>query len=182
MAADTNDFPRRRSHRHHVVPRSYLRAWADEDDFVGVLDVQTRERKRLPISNVAVRSDANTFEMIDVGPSDEWEVEIGEIENLAAPILRSIVVDETWPLDDEPRGIVANFIALQTARAPWLRRSMNETSTEVARMMQSIIAAQPDDQLRATAREATGEELDDEELASPRPDGAWRCHGNASQQ
>ena len=61
---------------------------------------------------------------------------------------------------------LANFIALQTARAPGLRRSMNDASTQIARTMPSIVGAQPDDQLRSTAREVTGEELDDEELAA----------------
>jgi hypothetical protein len=143
----------------------YLRAWADDDDFVGVFDVKSGDKRHLHINHVAVRKDANTFEMIDIGPSDEWEDFISSIEGLAAPILKSIIAGANWPLNEEDRGILANFIALQLARAPWLRDTMNETSTQVMRTVERMIASLPDDSLRAHVEDALdGEELSDDEL------------------
>lgn len=100
----------------HVVPAGYLRAWAhgqriamrlvnsDEVVTAGLRDVGVRK-------NFYRRQRPGTGETIyDV----EWSLQ--QAENVAIPIVATLA--PRWPLNNEDKGKLAQFLALQFVRGP----------------------------------------------------------------
>jgi hypothetical protein len=133
-----------RAKRHHVVPRFYLRRWADERDRVYVVDLAAGHERLSSTESVCVRKDFYTFEAEDGTRSDGFEQVLSGIEGMASSVFRSIDAG-AWPLDAEQRGVMANFIALQMARLPDLRRVLDEAVSKMNERMRQVTLADDDE-------------------------------------
>lgn len=106
-----------RSKRHHFLPQSYLRAWANDRD-----QVLVRRRDRdvsftTSIINVAVQ--ANLYSMPgEDGPDDRIERELARIEGPLATLLDQVRNHRTPRPGSQERSHLSDLIALQIVRTP----------------------------------------------------------------
>ena len=112
----------------HIVPRAYLRGFADGER-IQMHRVGTDINKPISIRAAAVRTNAykRTRPNGDVIYDVEWS--LSQAEGKALPLIKKIAKRELWDLDDEQKGIVGGFVALQLLRVP---RWMNWYSNVIA--------------------------------------------------
>jgi len=110
-----------RVERAHVVPRTYLRNFADHEQMIGMRLVgEPGTEKVISIKDAAVRKRFYRRTRPDGAPIDDVEHSLGLIERRAAPILGEI--EERWPLSFEDKRVLGEFFALQVLRSPRWRR------------------------------------------------------------
>lgn len=131
-----------RARRHHVVPRFYLRRFADGRDRVVVIDKDMGKDWPSSTGDAAVITDFYTVDTHD-GPSDEAEALIASIEHKASDVLRQVDAG-VWPLPHAERSIVANLLALQLTRGPQLRATLDRSMTEGIRLQFRVLAENDD--------------------------------------
>jgi hypothetical protein len=103
--------------RAHVVPRTYLRNFADDEQMIGMRLVDQPEAEtRISIEDAAVRKRFYRRTRPDGTPIDDVEHALGKIEQRAGPILRRI--EESWPLSLDDKRVLGEFFALQVLRSP----------------------------------------------------------------
>ena len=153
------------SKRHHLLPRLYLKRWADERGQVRLVDTH---RDRSFIANIADAVVHNGFynvETNDGSPPDIVESALAELEGYSATAFAALDAG-VWPLDDESRTALAHFIALQIPRGELFRATGNSATDRLGRMILQMTAADPE-RLRAVMREADGgAEPTDEQVAA----------------
>jgi hypothetical protein len=137
------------THRHsHIVPASYLRAWA-RNDLVGVGWSDGSPKSLLAPSVIGVRSGFYRERLPDGTTSDWLDPAMGALENEAIQIIRTI--DDRWPVTGEDRGRLGEFVALQLTRTPawrnWYGRALENS-------VQTLLAENPD-----RSRDALGEAI-----------------------
>ncbi len=111
-----------RVERAHVVPRAYLRNFADDEQMIGMRLVgEPGTEKVVSTRDAAVRKRFYRRTRPDGTPIDDVEHSLGLIERRAAPILREI--EQRWPLGFEDKRILGEFFALQVLRSPRSRRT-----------------------------------------------------------
>lgn len=119
--------------RHHVVPQAYLKAWADDSNRVRVFDGRTGKSFTTDTKNAAVRSKLYTMRLPDGSERDDLEAVFAEVEGQLIEVIRSLHSGQ-WPLTPEGRSLIANFIALQIARAPSILETTHRMVEEVTEM------------------------------------------------
>jgi Protein of unknown function (DUF4238) len=104
----------------HIVPRTYLANWAEDDRIATHLkgDPELRIRR---ISKVGTRRRFYRRHRPDGTPIDDIEWALGRGEDAATPILRTF--DERWPLVEQDRGAVAELFAAQLVYSVHTARS-----------------------------------------------------------
>ncbi|MBU2694990.1 DUF4238 domain-containing protein [Pimelobacter sp. 30-1] len=101
----------------HVVPRAYLRGWADRDDHVAVLDRGATAPKRLSVSNSAVRSRFYNFADADGAETDVVENWLDK--HIEAPVGVTLkALRAGADIDDVDKSAVINFTVAQLVRTP----------------------------------------------------------------
>ena len=70
--------------------------------------------------------------------SDDMETQFGHIEDKAARVVRAVVDDQTWPIPDEQRAILATWAALQHLRTTGKRSVSNEVADAAFKMQIAI--------------------------------------------
>jgi hypothetical protein len=138
---------------------------ADNNDRLRVIDPVKNVDRIISTKSAAVRTEFYTFDTDD-GPSDAVEVAISRIESRAAPVFVAIDAGE-WPLREEDRAVLANFLAVQLARQPGIRAGMERGLEEVMKMTAKLIAGSPES-LRRAAEYVYGESAGDDQLAELR--------------
>lgn len=126
--------------RHHVVPQAYLKAWADDHNRVRVFDGRTGRSFTTDTKNAAVRSKLYTLRLPDGSEWDDLEAMFAEVEGSLIEVIRSLHSGQ-WPLTAEGRSLIANFIALQIARAPSIPETTHRMIDEVTEMAEKMQAA-----------------------------------------
>lgn len=126
--------------RHHVVPQAYLKAWADDHNRVGVFDGRTGKSFTTDTKNAAVRSKLYTMRLPDGSERDDLEAVFAEVEGQLIEVIRSLHSGQ-WPLTAEGRSLIANFIALQIARAPSILETTHRMVDEVTEMAEKMQVA-----------------------------------------
>ena len=117
--------------RHHTVPKFYLRGFA-LDEQIATVRLPGDHRFVQSIGDATVGKDFYSVEGHEDG-DDVIEKALSEIEGAAATVFRKI--DEgTWPLPIEDRMTMGIFIALQAARVPVHRRTVDHMATEMLRI------------------------------------------------
>jgi hypothetical protein len=109
--------------RHHLVPQSYLRRFADERHQVRAVSRNDLGRSFVTsILNAPVERDFYALET-DEGWSQELEKQLGHFEGLAADAVSRIL--EGWfPPSADDRELVAAFVALQFLRGSDMREAV----------------------------------------------------------
>ncbi len=148
--------PERAEHvRSHLVPRCYLKRFADGHEQVKVYE---RDRNVAPymagISNVAAQRD---FYMIETaqGTSQEIERRLSEIDGQSCDAFTRLGND-VWPLTDSDRDWLANFIALQVTRGTQFRDMQHRIANEGMQLLARAYGARPE-----TVRALLGEKATD---------------------
>lgn len=133
---------RTKQKRHHVVPQAYLRAWADNRNQIVVYDGRADHIFTADTKNAAVRTKLYTLDLDDGTETDELERLFAQVEGPISEGIRSLR-DGTWPMSPDERYLIANFIALQLARAPGIPEATEQMMaqvTEMAAKMQSAMS------------------------------------------
>jgi Protein of unknown function (DUF4238) len=111
--------------RAHVVPRTFLRNFADADEMIGMrLAVDPAAERVISINDAAVRKRFYRRTRPDGTPIDDAERMLAMIEERAGPILREL--QARWPLSFEEKHVLAEFFALQILRGERWRRDYVE--------------------------------------------------------
>jgi hypothetical protein len=140
----TSDRKEPRAKRHHLVPKFYLRRFADEKDRLLVTDVREARSFISSPENSAVEMEFNTVETVE-GPSDVVERAFSVLEGHVAEVLRTI--DEgsrPFSSDDQEKLLLTEFIVLQLLRVRAFRHMLNEGTDAVGRRIATLVAADPD--------------------------------------
>ncbi|CAN5352387.1 hypothetical protein BH09ACT6_BH09ACT6_00300 [soil metagenome] len=113
---------------HHVVPRMHLKWFAKEGwlNRYQVCEDRVRAHGRVSLKKATTVTDLNRL--------DDWYAEhtrmestFGKIEGHAAralaPVLRAAQITNEWPLSNDARNRVSNWLALQHLRTPRMRQA-----------------------------------------------------------
>ncbi len=105
----------------HVVPRTYLRNFADANRMIGMRLVDDPAREAVvSIRDAAVRKRFYRRTRPDGTPIDDVEWSLRLIEDRAGPILRE--VERRWPPSFDDKRVLGEFFALQILRSPRWRQ------------------------------------------------------------
>ncbi len=132
----------------HIVPRTYLANWAEDDRIATRLkgDPEVRIRR---ISKVGTRRRFYRRHRPDGTPIDDIEWSLAHGESAATPILRAF--DDRWPLVQQDRGTLAELFAVQLVRGPrWAAWHKNFTREMVERWRLEQRGKASDDPTRLT--------------------------------
>ena len=101
------------SRANHTVPKFYLRGFAYDQGFVGVVRRPGHTRYRQDVAKVSVINDFYTVD--GAAQRDVIEKLIAdEIEAPAVQLFRKVLIDQVWPLSKEERVILARVFAFAT--------------------------------------------------------------------
>lgn len=129
-----------------MVPQAYLKGWADGQNRVRVFDGRAGRTFITDTKNAAVRSKIYTIQLDDGSEDAGLEGASAQAENDLIAVIRDLRSGQ-WPLTSEGRVLIANFIALQIARAPWIPEATEQMIREVTAMSEQMESAM--DQMRA---------------------------------
>ncbi|MFI8633578.1 DUF4238 domain-containing protein [Microbacterium sp. NPDC077663] len=118
--------------KHHFVPRSYLRRWADAGE-VSVATIATGRRAR---GGVRVTAMKRGFYAIDSYNTDPNAVEkaFGSVEDPGKRVIDKIVDGrngDVWPLPLDDRVALGAYVALQALRGPEQRLLMQSLQDDM---------------------------------------------------
>lgn len=104
----------------HIVPRAYLRQFANNDDRIAMVLVESGEERLPTTRDAAVRSGIYKRVRPDGSRSDDIETHsIQSIETDAAPLLKDVI--GAWPFSSDDKLAMALFLGLQLVRVPrWM--------------------------------------------------------------
>jgi Protein of unknown function (DUF4238) len=142
--------------RHHTVPKFYLRGFA-RDEQIATVGLPGNRRFVQSIGDAAVGKDFYSVEGHEDG-DDFIEKALSEIEGAAAAVFKVIAAGQ-WPLSPEDRTTLGFYVALQAARVPVRRRTIDHMA---AQMMRLQIGAGGKELLRKQFEEKSGEISDDQ--------------------
>lgn len=114
------------------MPKFYLRGFANADDRLIRVPLGGDAHPQ-SINDATVQKDYYTVSREGVEP-DDFEIALGEIEQVAAPVFREILSGKGWPLTDEDRHKLSTWIALQHLRGESIRRSGEEVYRAMAKL------------------------------------------------
>ncbi|WP_449279612.1 DUF4238 domain-containing protein [Leucobacter sp. GX0328] len=116
---------------HHYVPQGYLRGFATVKSRIGVRPLDKSRKSFISSTkNVAAQSHFHTLD--DALEPDGFEKNLSELESQAIDIIRRLGQGEV-PLPEYDRYALSYFIALQSARGPETRRTLDQLRAHVVR-------------------------------------------------
>lgn len=145
---------------HHYVPRMLLRGFATDKDLITAVRLPGDTTFTATTKSVGAQKHLYSVEAEGQAP-DAFEKSLGEVEADASRIIRQ-VVEGRVRLSEEDRNGLAFFIALQAARGPETKRSMEHVASEALRMQIGAggKAALKRKLAKETDREPADEEVD----------------------
>ena len=163
---------------HHIVPRFYLRRFADERERITVVDRVTGQRRDVHVDQAHRQRDFYTFVNTDGESDGRVEQLLEQVEGQAATALRNTfqTVFGRWPPMGEHRLELIQFVAFQYLRGRRHRRQMEMMADFAFRLeLSQVTKANVRDFLRGRGVEPTSEavgealtvlaDLDDIEVA-----------------
>ena len=150
-----------RAIRHHIVPRFFLRRFADDQRMLLVRNLKEGREFEASPKRVAYELDYYTVDTA-AGPSDAIEQALSKGESLAAQALREIDAG-AFPPSEQARGAISSFMAMQFVRGQDFRDMGDRAATGAMRMMGQVAASQPD-YVRRVLPKALGREVTDDEV------------------
>jgi hypothetical protein len=149
---------------HHIVPRFYLRRFADERDQITVVSRITGQRRDAPVDKAHRQKDFYTFVNTDGESDGRVEQLLGLVEGQAATALRNTFhpVFGRWPPMGEHRLELIQFVAFQSLRGRRQRRQMEMIADYAFRFeLSHVTKANVPDFLRDRGMEPTPEAVDE---------------------
>jgi hypothetical protein len=114
----------------HIVPQTYLRNFADQDDMIGMRLVDgADEEEVISIRDAAVRKRFYRRTRPDGTSIDDIEHSLGSIETRVGPILRDL--EARWPLNFEAKRILGEFFAVQLLRGVRWRKGYEKRTARL---------------------------------------------------
>src|SRR5579862_1401374 len=127
--------------RHHFVPRFYLRRFSPNGRSVRLFNLRTN--RIVPAANLDRQCYRNYF----YGKTPELENVLGEVESVAAHILRRLSAGEVFPQRSVDHVNLVIFLLLQFARTTYLADSFDEVLDRFAKHILSQRSDIPQDVL-----------------------------------
>jgi len=112
--------------RNHTVNESYLRRFANDDGFLTGIKLPGDVRFPISVGDATVRKNFYVVRLPDGSESDQAEDDFGRVESSAAAAIRTLIDDRVWPVPDSARTRIAEWVALQYLRVPWVRQFAHE--------------------------------------------------------
>jgi Protein of unknown function (DUF4238) len=112
--------------RNHTVNESYLRGFADDDGFLTGVELPGDARFPISVGDATVRKNFYVVRLPDGSESDQAEDDFGQVESDAAVAIRTLIEDRAWPIPSDVRTRIAEWVALQYLRVPWVRQFARE--------------------------------------------------------
>lgn len=113
--------------RHHIVPRTILRRFANSSNQIRLRDRITGKVRVMSVGDVAVK-DFYTFIDLDMAPNGAMEVWLSEVEAEFARVIRPYLSTSTFGHARPPTGVdrfaLDTFVAVQALRGMRTRRAM----------------------------------------------------------
>ena len=135
--------------RHHLLPRFYLRLFADERERMTVVPRAGANGPQTTytatVENVLVERDYYAIRDEEGERSQVVEEALGRLEGAAATAVRALL-DEGLVLSDELRAAWSEFMAVEVTRGRQFRESLGNFTSEVARSMLEVTAANAPDE------------------------------------
>jgi hypothetical protein len=135
--------------RHHLLPRFYLRSFADERERLTVVpragESGPQETHTATVENVLVERDYYAIRDEAGERSQIVEEAFGRLEGAAATALRTLL-DEGLVHSDELRSAWSEFMAVQVTRGRQFRETFSDFTSELARSMLDVSAANAPDE------------------------------------
>jgi Protein of unknown function (DUF4238) len=128
--------PGKEPRRHHIVPRFYLRRFADEKERLVAVDLANpTKRKPVSVNDAAVEKDFYTV-IDDTGsPSVAVERLLAHIEGWASPAIERASFGVLFPPQPNDRAALSLLIALQLVRGRDIRRQMEAMCDSTMKLM-----------------------------------------------
>lgn len=124
----------------HVVPRAYLRGWADTEDHVAVLDRGSADPQRFSVSNSAVRNRFYNFAGADGAETDVVENWLDK--HIEAPVGETLKALRAGAgIGDVNKATVINFTVAQLVRTPTVFAFMEHFDEHLGAMFVLMEAA-----------------------------------------
>jgi hypothetical protein len=128
----------------HVVPRTYLRGWADQDDQIAVLDRGSVATAEFSVSNAAVRKRFYNFADAAGAETDAVEEWLGK--HIEAPIGATLkALRAGAAVGDVDKVTVVNFTVAQLVRTPTVFAYMDHFDDHLGPLMLLMEAAKQAD-------------------------------------
>jgi hypothetical protein len=150
-----------RKRRHHTVPKSHLRRFADDRNQLMRVVLPGTTRHRISINDATVEKDFYTIVGPDGEPSDELEDAFAELEGAAETAVRELVDERRWPVPRQAREDLAAWCALQNLRTSVKRQAVNQIADFVAKVS---IARGGKEAIRASIEESENRPATEEEV------------------
>lgn len=123
--------------RHHVVPRFYLRRFADNAGQVIRVELPGLRRHLLSVNNAAVVNDFYLMEGDDTA-TDAFENALSTLEGRAATAFQTLIDQRQLPLDPQVRAVIAVWAAAQHLRTVAARQAGSELTDAAVKLSIAI--------------------------------------------
>lgn len=130
--------------KHHYVPQMYLAGFANDKAQCFVVDASTRKPFTASTANIATERDYNKIEVEGV-PADALETELGKLEGVIAPGIKSVRETASFGENGKDREDVIDLITLLAVRNPRTRNDMEKLYTS---LFQAMVATPFEDSAR----------------------------------
>jgi len=125
--------------RHHFIPQSFLRRFADERDQLAVVRLDEPTVATVTnVTNIAVVRHLYTTVNVGVGETVATERVLAMVDHEAVAPIARLGGAYPFPLDDADRLSVALWLGLLWVRDPYTRRRMEAIADAIAKMGWSI--------------------------------------------
>jgi hypothetical protein len=148
--------------RQHVVPRVYLRRFADDAERVVMTDKTDGRRIGTSLEAVMVMKDFYTVETT-AGKNYAIEKQLADLEGRTAEVLRKIDQGEFPLRSSEDRALLAVYMAFQMARGTEFQDLLESAAQAFTEAMTIALTSHPD-AMRVTMERALGLKPSDAEV------------------
>jgi hypothetical protein len=120
--------------RQHVVPRFYLEGFTDADGLVSAIDPATGSTFRGRPEALGFEKRFNDLGTLPNGRAVSTEPWLGELERVAAPVLKTLatVPDAIQRLEPDEQRALARYLAAQSIRVPEFREQQARMQSQLA--------------------------------------------------
>jgi hypothetical protein len=122
VAKETREIRR----RNHTVTGSYLRRFADDTGLLTGVKLPGDHRFSVSVGDATVIKNFYVVQLPDGSESDQAEKDFGEVESDATAAISALIDGRAWPVSADARMRIAEWVALQYLRVPWIRQLARE--------------------------------------------------------